>query len=166
MFRKAFNLIELIIALAILAILAALIIPKLLGMRQAALIRTAQDQTSAIQNALGSWMNSDTISSIISSYGSDSYISYSAFTSVCGYLDERFKQNLSTIRSGTTISYIYTPEMKQLNSATPTAQTAYLSTNSYSVPSSGAAFAYVRIYWPNDDAVRAQSNPIAVLFLP
>lgn len=53
---QAFSLVEILIVIAVIAILATLVIPQIVNIRSAAYVSTARQQQVELQTALGSWI--------------------------------------------------------------------------------------------------------------
>jgi prepilin-type N-terminal cleavage/methylation domain-containing protein len=166
---KGFTLVELIVALAIMALLVALSVPRFQQIQRDARIKTVEQQATAIQAAVNSWVGSiqnnatKNVSSISSSFGNTDYLQNGfVWLEIKEYLGGTFVDKLRYSNG-----LIYSPEMEQLKDTAGNglAGTAYFNGATVTPAAPNLGHACIYIYWPKA-ANRYTTNPVVVLFLP
>ena len=175
---KAFSLIELLVAFALLAIIAGLILPRYVNLQRATNIQIAQQQVDAVKKALYAWMGSQpSLDAVNTAYGNNTAIDGTTLTSIIqNYADPSFASRIAA--TGSPVKYFTTTEMQNIT-GNKAATSATVNFNGktvtfnvsggqmqYPKDSSGKYIAYGMIYWPTDSASRRFSQPAVVLFVP
>lgn len=166
---KGFSLIEMLVAITILAILLALIVPGYLRLRRTTNVQIAQQQAATVQRAIQSWLASfPTLDAADAAFGRGDIMSTTrdVFTgvgnsnSIANYLDSKF---MSDIFVGYGLCFT-TQAMRDIqgNFSTPTSIT--IMGTSYSIPaiSTPPSTGYAIIFWKDDPVVRRQTMPVVI----
>jgi prepilin-type N-terminal cleavage/methylation domain-containing protein len=165
--KRAFSLIELLIALVILAVLIGIITPRLLLIQRSAKLETASQQARVIQAAVIAWQGSfATLADVDTAFETGTDLPSDRLSNVDDYIDSNFLASAglsATTVSGTT--YYSTGIMRELTGTAPSSITVTIGGQSYTVPpANGVNHAHMRIYWPNVN--RRLTQPLVIFFTP
>lgn len=164
---RGFSLVELLIALAVLAIVISVLIPSYLQMRRQAYIRVAKQQALTVEKAIHAWVNTfASVDAASTNYGTtNASILASSFDEVCArYLDSSLRDNLdiATFSTGaeTCVSYFTTPEMREITGNNYSIAGVLMgeqspALNRSTIESETKKTAYAVVYWP-----ASNTNPI------
>ena len=161
---KAFTLVEILIALSILAVLSALALPKYLSFRRAAQIKVAEAQAQTYRKALGLMTANMTPAELSTLFGGNTLASSATnfYPTLLSYIDsDTLRLQPPQVYSSGANTALYTPSMQAI--AGNNFATQYISGTA--VAGIGAVgCAHMIIYW--DIANRATTEPTLLLFTP
>jgi prepilin-type N-terminal cleavage/methylation domain-containing protein len=167
-FNRGFSLIEILVAISILAIVLGIVVPKYVNIKRNASIQIAQQQCDAVRKGILNWMAAkSSVAEGISSYGATEKITAATLNTIMNsYLDSTLANSM-VLSGDDPVTYFYTNNV--MSNITGSGQPA-TSTPASAVPVptlpqiSGDKIACGVIYWPT--ANRTATQPIVVLFVP
>jgi len=176
--KSAFSLVELLIALSLIALVSAFIIPRFLEVRQGALIRVCEDQTEAFNTALQAWsIAQGSIAQASANFGNgqlmkddffmDADNSCASCSKVIDFMDPDFlqKEDLQNhAPAGLTVAYS-TVTMRSIPGTRFNSQKIGATIIS---AAPGVNHAHFRVIWlpSGAGADRTRTNPVTILFVP
>ena len=157
---RAFTLAEILVTLALLAIIAGVIFPRFINVKNQANQGVAQDQCVTFRSAIQGWLSSyNTIAQASTAWGNSVDMTAATYILVNPFLDNNFKTLADiqvTANAGGTVAYT-TAQMRQIKGNVFSAVNGYTA-----VP--GLTTAHMRVCWPNDATGARQSTEPTVLF--
>jgi prepilin-type N-terminal cleavage/methylation domain-containing protein len=169
-FNYGFSLIEMLVAISILAIVIGLVVPQYVNIKRNSSIQIAQQQCDAVRKGILNWMAAkSSVAEGISSYGASSdKIAAAIFTNTIAtdFLDSSLSGSLTI--NGDPVNYFYTTNVMS-NITGSTVPTTSTPSSTVPVPNpfpkiNGDYVACGVIHWPT--ANRTSTQPTVVLFVP
>lgn len=175
-----FSLIELLLAIFLIGLTSALIIPRFVEIRRQALVKVALEQASSIQTALTAWLGSYS-----SPAAARAAWEASAGTSVtlgawpadfADFIDSRVLSELTFVNDGIHYSSLTSEAMRKNElqtgehfveaiSGLSQFQQTFCGVSFTIHSPSNATSSHIMIYWPTGD-LRLCSQPAVILFIP
>lgn len=176
--KKAFSIVEMLIAISLIAIISLFTIPRYLEMRRGALVRVCEDQADAFNTALQAWSiaqgsvfrastNFGTGNIIADDFFMDADNSCASCSKVTDFMDADFleREDLRNhAPAGLTIAYS-TETMRSFPGTNFSSQVIDGTTID---PANGINHAHFIVTWQPSGAGanRNNTNPVTVLFVP
>jgi len=175
---SAFSLIEILVALSILSVLAAILVPQYLALRKQSNLGVAQQQVDTVHKAVLAWLAAQpSVSAGNLAYdgwtttntGTTGYASGSAWAQIsANYLDQNFASQL-TVKTNNNVTYFTTPQMTDLTSGTtaasiPSSLPAGSPSASTVIGAMAPPSACGVIYWLRDSQSRLTGQPVGILY--
>jgi|GEM_PF-2190793 prepilin-type N-terminal cleavage/methylation domain-containing protein len=190
----AFSLIEILVALSILAIIAGLLVPKYMQISRAANIQVAAQQVDTVRKAVLAWLAAQSsVSAGSTAYdngGSGATAGYpsgsgsvsagftGAWSQIVSYLDSNFVSQLKVVSAANNVIYFTTPQMQAITGGTlnisspvttslPNGCPAVTTIDAAQTSSAAAHTACGVIYWPTNAQVtgsRISGQPLGILY--
>jgi prepilin-type N-terminal cleavage/methylation domain-containing protein len=171
---RGFSLIEILIAIGIIGLIGALLIPNFLQARQEALRQTIRQQVKFVEKALSDWFAAQpTLAAASNSWGSSGFANaQTIMLAIAPYMGDTPLQNTATSIRGfeTTPTSAYTAQMQQSTGTSFIGGNTNIGSNT--AGNATLTHAHIRFYWQPDNATtaavneRLQYSPRVVLLLP